>query len=135
MDAKKRVAVPATWLTMEEGEVFHVIGHPKEAYLAVMPPGELEHQQQKIDLSDKLTEAQKRIAIRRLYGNAQRVVTDRQGRILLTEEHCKHAGLLDGAIVFVGGNTRFEIWSKARVEQNAKDENEVFSEVSDIIGF
>ena len=135
MDAKKRVAVPATWLTKDEGEVFHVIGHPKESYLVVMPPSELEQQQEKIDKSDKLTEAQKRIAIRRLYGNAQRVLTDKQGRILLTEDLCKHAGLLDGGIVFVGGNSRFEIWSKAHSEQTAPAENEVFSEVSDIIGF
>jgi len=56
-------------------------------------------------------------------------------RILLAEEHCKHAGLLDGGITFVGGNTRFEIWSKARFETNEAAENEVFKRISGNIGF
>ena len=30
MDAKKRVAVPAPWLSKDEGEIFHVIPHPAE---------------------------------------------------------------------------------------------------------
>src|SRR5882757_6896388 len=130
MDAKKRVAVPANWLTKEEGEIFHVIGHPTEGYLVVMPPLELEQQQILINENKELTPAEKRIATRRIFGNAQRVLTDKQGRILLAEEHCKHAGLLDGGITFVGGNTRFEIWSKARFETNEAAENEVFKRIS-----
>jgi len=132
MDAKKRVAVPATWLTKEEGEIFHVLGHPKEGYLIVMPPEELDLQQQIIDNSS-LTPQQKRIASRGLYGSAQRVSTDKQGRILLTEEHCRHAGL-ESEIVFIGGRRRFEIWSKARHDQNAAESTEVLGQIFDSIG-
>ena len=135
MDAKKRVAVPATWLTGDEGQVFHVLGHPTEGYLVVMSPSELENQQKTINENPKLTPVEKRIATRRIFGNAQRVATDKQGRILLAEEHCKHASLLDGGIIFVGGNTRFEIWSKTRFEAAAAAEMEVFKRISTDIGF
>jgi MraZ protein len=51
MDAKKRVAVPAPWLTSEEGEIFYVIPHPSEGYLMVMPPSEFDRWEQRIQES------------------------------------------------------------------------------------
>ncbi len=101
MDAKKRVAVPASWLSKEDGELFHVVPHPTEGYLMVMPTAEFDRWEQRIQ-ETSLPPAQKRMAIRKFYSEAHSVTTDKQGRILLNEKHCERAGLTD-EVVFVGG--------------------------------
>lgn len=133
MDAKKRVAVPATWLSRGEGEVFHVIPHPTEGYLMVMPPGEFNRWEQKIQEDPTLNAAEKRVAIRKFYSEAHPASTDKQGRILLTEGHCKRAGL-NGEIVFIGTGSRFEIWSKDRHDSAEAAQNEVYERVAAAIG-
>jgi MraZ protein len=92
MDAKKRVAVPAPWLTRDEGETFHIIPHPAEGYLMVMPAAEFDRWEHRIQES-QATPAEKRMAIRKFYSEAHTATTDRQGRILLSEKHCDRAGL------------------------------------------
>jgi len=132
MDAKKRIAVPASWLSKDEGEVFHVIPHPKEGYLIVMPPAEFDRQEQLFQASTK-SQAQKRMAVRKFYGEAHMTTTDKQGRILLTEKHCERAGLA-GEIVFAGGRSRFEIWSKDRHAAADADQTNAYQEVAEDIG-
>lgn len=112
MDAKKRVAVPASWLARDEGELFYIIPHPVEGYLMVMPPSEFDRWEQRIQES-QATAAEKRMAIRKFYSEAHTTTTDKQGRILLSDKHCERAGIT-AEIVFTGGRSRFEIWSKER---------------------
>ena len=76
MDAKKRVAVPAPWLSKDEGEIFHVIPHPAERYLMVMPLEEFDRWEQRIQES-QATAAEKRMAIRKFYSEAH-TASDRQ---------------------------------------------------------
>ena len=78
MDAKKRVAVPAPWLSMDGGEVFHIIPHPLDGYLMVMPPAEFDRWEQRIQES-QATAAEKRMAIRKFYSEAH-TAYDRQAR-------------------------------------------------------
>src|SRR4029079_4414550 len=112
VDAKKRVAVPAGWLSQSEGEAFFVSPHPVEGYLMVMPPAEFDRWEQQFKDSS-LSAAEKRMAIRKFYSEAHAVSTDKQGRTLLREKHCGGAGLTS-EIVFIGSGSRFEIWSRDR---------------------
>ena len=133
MDAKKRVAVPASWLSKDEGEIFHVIPHPSEGYLMVMPPEEFGRQEELFQSSPNASKGEKRQAIRKFYGEAHTTTTDRQGRILLTEKHCERAGLA-GEIVFVGGRSRFEIWSKDRHAAAEASQTDAYKRVAEDIG-
>jgi transcriptional regulator MraZ len=132
MDAKKRVAVPAPWLTRDEGETFHIIPHPAEGYLMVMPAAEFDRWEQMIQES-QATPAEKRMAIRKFYSEAHTATTDRQGRILLSEKHCDRAGL-SGEVVFAGGRSRFEIWSRDRRAAVEAGHSEAYKRVADAIG-
>ena len=132
MDAKKRVAVPAPWLSMDGGEIFHIIPHPLEGYLMVMPPAEFDRWEQRIQES-QATAAEKRMAIRKFYSEAHTATTDKQGRILLSDKHCERAGL-EGDIVFAGGRSRFEIWSRERYTANDGGHSDAYKRVAGAIG-
>lgn len=131
MDAKKRVSVPAPWLDAEEVE-FHVVPHPKDGFLMVMPREEFERWEQRF-LGSAANATEKRRAVRMFYSQAYTVVTDKQGRILLPDTHCEKAGL-QSEIVFIGGGSRFEIWSKERHEQMVADDAGVFEQLAGEIG-
>jgi transcriptional regulator MraZ len=132
MDAKKRVAVPAPWLTREEGETFYVIPHPSEGYLMVMPPSEFDRWEQRIQESPA-TATEKRMAIRKFYSEAHTTTTDKQGRILLSEKHCDRAGIAN-EVIFAGGRSRFEIWSKRRYTDVDVGQSDAYRRVADTIG-
>lgn len=132
MDAKKRVAVPSAWLRKKEGEEFYVLPDPRGQFLMVMPPAEMRRWASKIEAS--LAEpARQRLALRKFYGQAHQVTTDGQGRILLPEASCEAAGL-KGAVVFVGGMSRFEVWDKQRYEAWEAQTREAYLEVAEAIG-
>lgn len=132
LDAKKRVAIPAGWVS-GEGEEFHVVPHPKEGYLMVMGREELSRWEQRIQDSPALTPAKKREAIRMFFGAAHAVTADKQGRILLPEKHCESAGL-GGEVVFIGARSRFEIWSRDRYEAAASSSLAIYQEAAEAIG-
>ena len=132
MDAKKRVAVPALWLTRGEGEVFYVIPHPSEGYLMVMPPSEFDRWEQRIQESPA-TATEKRMAIRKFYSEAHTTTTDKQGRILLSDKHCDRAGITN-EVIFAGGRSRFEIWSKRHYTDVDVGRSDAYRRVADTIG-
>jgi MraZ protein len=113
MDAKKRVAVPSGWLERKEGEEFFSVPHPSGRFLMVMPSVELMRWEAMFQENTAMTPRERRDAVRQFYASAHRVTTDGQGRILLPDDHCERTGL-KGAVVVVGGKSRFEIWDKGR---------------------
>ncbi len=131
MDAKKRVSIPAPWLDAEEVE-FHVVPHPTDGFLMVMPREEFERWEQRF-LSSSASPVEKRRAVRMFYSQAYTVITDKQGRILLPDTHCEKAGL-QGEIVFTGGGSRFEIWSKERHDKMVSSDVKVFEQLAGEIG-
>ncbi|GAB4166081.1 MAG: hypothetical protein Fur0032_03250 [Terrimicrobiaceae bacterium] len=132
MDAKKRVAVPASWLGKKEGEELYVVLHPSKQFLAVITPVEFLRMQDKLATAG-LTPAQQQEARRLLFGGAHRVVTDAQGRVLLPEEHCRQAGL-KSQVVFVGSGSRFEIWDDERFAARRAEAEALFLQAADAIG-
>ncbi len=131
MDAKNRVTIPSEWLR-EEGFGFHTIPSAHDEFLVVMPPAEFDQIEARIQASDAPA-MEKRQAIRQFYGSARAVTTDKQGRILLPEEHCKRTGL-SGDVVMVGSRSRFEIWSAARWTEATQAEAPVYQKLADMIG-
>ena len=131
LDAKNRVAIPSGWVS-GEGEEFFVIPHPTEGYLMVMPTEEFHRTEQRIQQSEA-TPANKRKMSRKFFGASRKVTTDKQGRVLLHDEHCVGAGLKDGA-VFIGTGSRFEIWAKARHEVTAAEDEEIYQQMAEAIG-
>jgi MraZ protein len=58
---------------------------------------------------------------------------DKQGRISLTDELLRHAGI-EREAVLVGVLTRFEIWSPARFAEVERDTTAVFAEAAKQLG-
>lgn len=131
LDAKNRVAVPAAWVSGEDVEFF-VVPHPVDGQLMVMPQAELRATEQQIKDSS-IAPHEKRMAIRQFLGAAHRVLTDKQGRILIPDTHAASAGI-SGEIVFVGAGGRFEIWSKDRHAANQPATLEAYKRVTFEIG-
>lgn len=132
LDAKKRVAIPSAWVS-GEGEEFHVVPSPNGGQLLVMGREELSsYRKQFLDLPTR-TAVEKQRAIRTFFGSAHAVTTDKQGRIVLPERHCDRAGL-KGEVVFIGVDSRFEIWSKERYEADALDSYATFQMAATEIG-
>ena len=110
-----------------------MVPHPKEGYLMVMGRDELSRWEQRFQDSANLNPAQKRMAIRKFFGEAHAISTDKQGRVLLPEKHCERAGL-GGEVVFIGARSRFEIWAKDRHEANALASQVIYEEAAEAIG-
>lgn len=132
LDAKKRVAIPSAWVA-GEGEEFHVVPHPGQGQLLVMGSEELSSYKKLFLDSQTLSPVEKRDAIRAFYGQAHTVTTDKQGRIVLPEKHCERAGL-GSEVVFIGVESRFEIWAKDRHEATAAASYATFQKAAEAVG-
>lgn len=108
VDVKNRVTIPAEW-KVEEGGALFVVPQSKRKFLIGMSPEEFNSVEEQIGQTS-LSRAEQRKMIRHFYSSARMVTTDKQGRILLPDEHCKAVGL-GNAAVLLGGGKRFEIWS------------------------
>lgn len=131
MDAKNRVTVPSDWLSGGEN-VFHAVPSAHGEFLIVMPPEEFGLIEGKMQASDAPA-AEKRKAIRQFYAAARSLSADKQGRVLIPEEHCTRVGL-NGDVVLLGGRSRFEIWSAAAWAKATEEETPIYQRVADLIG-
>lgn len=130
LDGKNRITIPARW-RIEGIEEFFLIRNPLKTCLTVMPPDVF---QSLGDESKARVEPSKRQDfIRHLYSQAQNATADKQGRLLVTEEHCKTAGLR-GEVVLTGALDRFEIWSPQNWAQFQESEKANYLEVAREIG-
>ena len=109
LDAKHRLTIPAGWVGQGETE-FQIVmsANPAQPFLIAIQPGEFAVMEKRIQALQK-TENEKRMAIRSFYSAARAVSSDKQGRILLPEDHCSKAQLKTD-VVLIGCKSRFEIW-------------------------
>ena len=131
LDAKNRVAIPSAWVS-GEGEEFFVTTHSTDAYLMVFPPEEFQLMEQRIQQSNA-SPAEKFRMSRKFYGASRKVTADKQGRVLLADEHCAAKGL-KGEIVFIGTGSHFEIWSKASYEKSSVEDEAIYRKMAEAIG-
>jgi len=133
VDEKKRVAIPAKWRAAASGaSEFFVLPDPKNC-LVVLPESAMEKMLERAD-DISIGEYERRDVLRLISSKAHATPCDSQGRIALTEELLRHAGIANGEAVLVGVLTKFEIWSPARLAEVEQASQANFAEAAKQLG-
>ena len=132
LDNKNRITIPARWRQTDADEFF-IMPDPKKTFLIVMPPEEFNAVTAKVAASPNIPPPDLRIFIREFHSKAQHCVADKQGRLLLPEEHCKQIGL-EKDVVILGTDKRFEIWNPKRRQESSADAEATFGRIADEVG-
>ncbi len=132
LDVKHRVTIPSRWRQSEQDEVF-LLPSSDATYLYALPPSEFQKVNDKLNNDPRITANDRRQFARNYFSRALHCVIDRQGRLLITEDFLKSAGL-EGEVLLVGAYDRFEIWSPARWEKATVAEANTFQQVANLIG-
>jgi MraZ protein len=132
VDEKNRVAIPAKWRAAAKGsQEFYVLPDPKSC-LVVLPASAMEKMLERAD-DISIGEYERRDVLRLIASRAHGSPCDKQGRIGLTEELLRHAGIEKEAVL-VGVLTRFEVWSPARFAEVERNTTQNFSEAAKQLG-
>jgi len=132
VDEKKRLAIPAKWRAAAKGaQEFYVLPLPNN-HLVALPESAMDKMLERVD-DISIGEYERRNVLRLITGDAHGTPCDSQGRILLTEELMKHAGIENEAVL-VGVLKGFEIWSPARLEDVKKNTAANFAESAKQLG-
>ncbi len=132
VDDKKRLAIPAKWRAAAKGsQEFYVLPDPKNC-LVVLPAVAMEKMLQKAD-EISIGEYERRDVVRVIASRAHGTPCDKQGRVSLTDELLRHAGITKDAVL-VGALNRFEIWSPERWEQLDRAAMANFAEAAKQVG-
>jgi len=132
VDEKKRLAIPAKWRAAASGaSEFYVLPHPK-GHLLVLTEAEMDKM---IDKAEDISigDYDKRDTLRLIAGNSHGTPCDAQGRISLTEELLRQAGIT-GDAVLVGVLRGFEIWAPGRLAAVTKNTETNFAESTRQLG-
>ncbi len=132
VDEKNRVAIPAKWRAAARGsQEFYVLPDPKSC-LVVLPSSAMEKMLERAD-DISIGEYARRDVLRLIASRAHGSPCDKQGRIGLTDELIRHAGIEKDAVL-VGALTRVEIWSPARWADVDRNAMQNFSEAAKQVG-
>ena len=132
IDAKNRVTIPARWRSGEVDEFF-AVPNQENGCLMVMPTA-VAHEVAARAKSDPRFSAQDvQRFIRQFYSRAQHLTTDKQGRIILPEEHCRQLGL-KGEVILVGSHSRFEVWSPGAWQKIREEDAPTFQHMLGVLG-
>lgn len=115
LDDKGRLTIPSAWRAAHgEADVFLATPHP-DGYVAVLPPSEVDKLHDKISAM-KLSDAAAQAFTARFFSQTQSFSFDKAGRIGLTGDLLKHAGIEKDAVL-VGSMNKFNIYNPARWQQ------------------
>lgn len=132
VDEKNRVAIPAKWRAAAKGsQEFYVLPDPKNC-LVVLPSSAMNKMLERAD-DISIGEYERRDVLRLIASQAHGTPCDKQGRIGLTEELLRHAGI-DKEAVLVGILNKFEIWSPARLAEVQRSAMQNFPEAAKQLG-
>lgn len=132
MDAKHRVTIPSRWRDSEQDQ-FYLMPSPTNNYLYALPPAEFQKINENLNNDPRISAADRRQFARYYFSRAQHCVIDRQGRLLLSDEFCRLAGL-ESDVLLVGTFDRFEVWAPERWDRATQDEASTFQQVANLIG-
>ncbi len=131
LDAKKRVSIPAGFRTVlraragdahADAPLMVLIPSLKHACIDVWPMPAFLALGAPLNRLDTFSDDRDDMAIA-LYGDAQPVDADREGRIVLPDSMAAHAGLGD-SVAFVGLGNIFQIWEPAAAERRRTEARE-----------
>jgi MraZ protein len=128
LDDKGRLTIPSAWrYAHEEADTFLATPHP-DGYIAVLPPTEVEKLHAKISAM-KLSDAAAQAFAARFFSQTQSFSFDKSGRIGLSADLLKHAGIAKDAVL-VGSLTKFNIYNPARwLQEETRTAGENFGDV------
>jgi transcriptional regulator MraZ len=132
IDAKNRVTIPSRWRSGEVDEFF-AVPNPENGSLMVMPIAVTHEVAARAKSDPRFTPQDVQRFIRQFYSRAQHLTTDKQGRIVLPEEHCRQLGL-KGEVVLVGSHSRFEVWSPEAWQKVREEDAPTFHHMLGVIG-
>jgi MraZ protein len=132
MDAKNRVTIPARWRRGEVDEFF-AIPDLENGFLMMMPPEVMQEVAGRVEADSRLSAQERRRFIRQFYSRAQHLTTDKQGRLVLPEEHCRPLKLRQ-EVVLVGGHSRFEVWNPDSWKKAYDEETPTFQHILGMMG-
>ena len=110
---------------------FYVLPDPKNC-LVVLPASAMEKMLERAD-DISIGEYKRRDVLRLIASRAHGTPCDKQGRIGLTEDLLRHAGI-EREAVLVGVLTRFEMWSPARWPEADRNAMQNFAEAAKELG-
>jgi len=115
LDDKGRVTIPSAWrYAHAEADTFLATPHP-DGYIAVLPPSEVDKLHAKIG-EMKLSDAAAQAFAARFFSQTQSFSFDKAGRVGLSADLLKHAGIEKDAVL-VGSLTKFNLYNPARWQQ------------------
>ena len=115
LDDKGRLTIPSGWRAAHgEDDTFLATPHP-DGYVAVLPPAEIEKLHGKIS-EMKLSDSGAQAFSARFFSRTQSFTFDKSGRIGLSADLLKHAGIEKDAVL-VGSLNKFNVYNPVRWQQ------------------
>ena len=132
MDGKNRITIPSWWRG-EKAQEFIILPEPSGQFLLVMSPEEFARMRAQAASDNSLSQRDRRVFSRQFHARAEHGASDKQGRLVLPEAHCRELGL-KGEVALVGGHGRFEIWNLQKWKRAQEEETATYQHVANVIG-
>jgi MraZ protein len=124
VDRKGRVSVPASFRLALAGQSFNGIIAFRSFKLPALDASGIERMEEMSDRIDQLPEfSEDRDALSSILADAETLAFDGEGRIILPEALCQHAGITEAA-AFVGRGRTFQIWEPQRFQGHQEEMRE-----------
>jgi len=131
LDEKKRLTIPARWRSSALEDLF-IIKSPSRGCLAAMPQEVLQAMGAKA-AGQSPTVADHQAFKDHLFASAVICPVDSQGRMVLSEDLCKFAGIKK-EVVLAGGDSKFDIWNPEAWQQRQQTVAPAFETILKSIG-
>lgn len=132
IDEKNRITIPSWWRG-DQAQEFIILPEPQGQFLLVMSPEEFARMSAQAEANSTLSARDRRVFSRQLHSRAEHGSSDKQGRLVLPEAHCRELGL-KGEVALVGGRGRFEIWNLPKWKRAHEEETATYQHVANVIG-
>jgi MraZ protein len=132
IDEKNRITIPSRWRG-DKAEEFLILPEPQHQFLLVMSPEEFARMSAQAEANSTLSARDLRVFSRQLHSRAEHGSSDKHGRLVLPEAHCRELGL-KGEVALVGGRGRFEIWNLQNWKRAHEEETATYQHVANVIG-
>lgn len=132
LDPKNRVTIPSRWRRSEADE-FYLMPDRTNRFLRAMPPAEFAAAVDRVTNNPQVSMSDRAVFLRHFYSSSQHMVVDKQGRLLIPEEHRARLDLR-GEIVLSGARDTIEIWNAQTWDQAKTAEADTFNRVAELAG-
>jgi MraZ protein len=118
VDRKGRVSVPATFRSALAGQAFNGIVAYRSFKLPTLEASGIDRMEEmsaRLDTLEQFSEEHENLSV--IFADSQQLAFDGEGRIVLPEILCAHAGITESA-AFVGLGRTFQIWEPEALKQH-----------------